>query len=227
MARCQPASKSAATARLFLQTFSPTPRRALSWRYPPFAGALLYLILAVSGYAGLIWFCAICGAALVRFSRALRTPSLGLAAPLLAMLAVPARADRTTPRADLFTSLLFAIFSCGIVVRSGIWRRLCGFSRRRLLLWVNLHPGLRSGRGIAGRVLAIEALDACFPERRPAAFAPLKRAWPWLVAMVLASLVNPWGAKIYAMAAALAVVARARLAPLNQRVLLASFQRSV
>lgn len=202
-----------ATGRYLLQQHTVPGTDVLSytspgapWRYPPFAGALLYLIFSMWGYAGLSWFCAICCAALVAFL-VLRTPSLGLAGPLLAMLAVPAIAYRTTPRADLFTSLLFAVFlvelwrlHLGLVAR--LWMLPAG-----MLLWVNVHPGFVAGVGLLAAYLAIEALDTCFPKRRPAALAHLKRAWPWLVATVLASLVNPWGAKIYAMAAGLAGVA--------------------
>ncbi len=80
------------------------------WLYPPFAGVLLYGIFNVWGYAGLTWFCALALMAMV--ACLLRGPSRqesGLAA-VLAIMAVPALALRATPRADLFTTLFFAIF---------------------------------------------------------------------------------------------------------------------
>jgi tetratricopeptide (TPR) repeat protein len=176
------------------------------WHYPPFAGALLYAIFSAWGYAGLSWFCAICCAALAAF---LVLRMRGLVVPLLAMLAVPAIAYRMTPRADLFTMLLFAVFLVEL------WRFHLGLRAYlwalpiAMLLWVNLHPGFIAGVALMAAYLAMEALETIFPERRSGALARLRRSWPWLAATFVASLVNPWGVKIYSTAAALAGAAGA------------------
>jgi len=172
------------------------------WHYPPLAGVLLYTIFSAWGYAGLSWFCALACAAVVAYL-ALRAPSKGVAAPLLAILAVPSLVYRTTPRADLFTTLLFA------ALLTELWRFHCsgtqeakiqhGLSRQLwalpviMLLWVNLHPGVIAGIGLLVGYAALELSEMLFAERRAAAIVRLRRAGPWLVAAVLTVLVNPWG----------------------------------
>jgi hypothetical protein len=67
-----------------------------------------------------------------------------------------------------------------------------------MLFWVNLHPGFIAGLAAIGAYLLIELSDLLFAERRQAALLRLRRVWPWLAACGAATLVNPWGAKIYA-----------------------------
>ncbi len=88
------------------------------WHYPPLAGVLLYAIFSAWSYTGLSWFCALACAAVVALV-ILRAPAKGIAAPLLAILAVPSLVYRTTPRADLFTTLLFA------ALLTELWRFHC------------------------------------------------------------------------------------------------------
>lgn len=76
------------------------------WIYPPFSGVVFYWLFLAAGYAGLSWFCALACAATI----ALMTRKSGAIPAALAILAVPFIAIRTAPRADLFTTLLFAAF---------------------------------------------------------------------------------------------------------------------
>ena len=163
------------------------------WIYPPFAGVLLYLTYAVFGYAGLSWFCALACLAVVAYL--VRRGDMSSA--VLAMLAVVAIAARTAPRADLFTTVFFALFL------GELWAYHGGSHSRPWLLpvvmlfWVNLHPGFIAGLGAIVAYLLIELADLLFAERRQAAVLRLRRVWPWLAACVAATLVNPWGARIY------------------------------
>ena len=165
------------------------------WRYPPFAGVLLYAIFSIWGYAGLSWLCATACAAVVAYL-ALRTPSAGVA-PLLAVLAVPSLIYRITPRADLFTTIFFA------VLLTELWRFHRGLTTRLwalpllMLLWVNLHPGFIAGLGLFIAYLMMEALEMPFPAQRKDARARLRRMWPWLAATFAMILVNPWGWRLF------------------------------
>jgi tetratricopeptide (TPR) repeat protein len=163
------------------------------WVYPPFAGVLLYLTYYAFGYAGLSWFCALACLAVVAYM--VRRGDLGSA--VLAMFAVQSIAARTTPRADLFSTVFFAFFL------GELWAYHRGTRSRPWLLpvvmlfWVNLHPGFIAGLGAIGAYLLVEAADLPFAERRQAVLLRLRRVWPWLAACGAATLVNPWGPRIY------------------------------
>ena len=74
------------------------------WIYPPFSGAIFYLLYLVGGYSALSWLSSFACAAAVAFLMA----AGGRLAAALAIVAVPAIAFRTIPRAELFTTVLFA-----------------------------------------------------------------------------------------------------------------------
>jgi len=96
--------------------------------YPPFAGAILYVIFQSLGYAGLTWFCVLTGTLLACYLLWRVVPTANLAAVAFLALAVPSLAYRLTPRADLFTTLFFAIFL------AELWRFHRGHSTRLWLL---------------------------------------------------------------------------------------------
>ncbi len=164
------------------------------WMYPPFAGVLFYLIYSLSGYAGLSWFCALACLAVVAYL--VRRGDMGSA--VLALLAVGSIATRTAPRADLFSTVFFALFF------GELWAYQRGMRCRLwllpviMLLWVNLHLGFIAGLAAIGAYLLFEISDLVFAERRRAALLRLERVWPWLVACGAATLLNPWGARIFA-----------------------------
>ncbi len=189
-----------ATGR-YLVTHHEVPRtEALSytafgapWIYPPFGGALLYFLYTVGGFAALSWIDALACVAVVAV--AIGRPRLLTCA--LAILAVPSIAFRTAPRAELFTTFFFAAYL------ALLWKH-----RRKgtgylwllpliMLAWVNVHPGFAVGLALLGAYVAQELLEFCFAPRRPDATERLKKATPWIVLSMLATLVNPWGVRVY------------------------------
>jgi tetratricopeptide (TPR) repeat protein len=171
-----------------------------TWRYPPFAGVLLYLVYLAGGYAGLSWFCALACVATVAFLMRRRD----LASIALAMCAVEPIAFRTGPRADLFNTVLFAAllallwdFKCGRTVRLWLVPAI-------MLVWVNVHPGFVLGLAVIAAYLLLEAGDLLFSQRRAASLQRLRTSWPWLLAGAGITLINPWGPKIYGTSLSLA-----------------------
>ena len=173
--------------------------RGREWIYPPFSGVLFYGAHWLGGYAAISWLTAAACAATVGMLLAAGGPtSAALVRASLAVLAVPVVAFRTAPRADLFSTLLFA------PVLVLLWRH----HRDRpsplwllpplLCLWANLHLGFVAGAALLAAYVVVELLELPFPEKRVPASARLRRAAPWLAAAVLATLVNPWGPRLYA-----------------------------
>jgi tetratricopeptide (TPR) repeat protein len=190
------------------------------WAYPPFAGVLLYLTYCAFGYAGLSWFCALACLGVVFYL--VRRGDIGSA--VLAMLAVQSIVARTTPRADLFSTVFFALFL------GELWAYHRGEGSRPWLLpivmlfWVNLHPGFIAGIGAIGAYLLVEAADLLFAQRRRAVLLRLKKIWPWLAACGVATLVNPWGPRIYVAALGLAGFAAPAQGATNGSSLIDEFQ---
>jgi len=163
------------------------------WIYPPFADVLFYLVYNVFGYAGLSWTCALACLAVVAYL----VRRGDLASAMMALLAIGAIATRTGARPDLFSTVFFALF----LGELWAWRRSL-HSRLWLLplitlFWVNFHPGFVAGIAAIAAYLLLEAADLPFAGRRQEARSRLRRACPWLLLTVVATLVNPWGPKIY------------------------------
>jgi tetratricopeptide (TPR) repeat protein len=196
-----------ATGRWILQhhhlfstdVFSYTAQGA-PWIYPVLSGIVFYVAYLTGGYALLSWL----GAAACTVTTALLLSRNNLATAALALIAVPLIANRTQPRAEMFTTILFA------ASLSILWRHyLAGHentTRRGLplrllpvlmIFWVNLHPGFIAGIALCGAYVLLELLDLPFSEKRAAARIRLRRAWPWLVLTGVATLVNPWGVFVY------------------------------
>ncbi len=175
--------------------FSYTARGA-PWIYPDLSGILFYLTYLAGGYTLLCWM----GAAASTGTVALLMRRDKIASLMLSIIAVPLIANRIQPRAEMFTTLLFAAFL------SLLWRhyRTQGSERSRLWLlpilmvaWVNLHLGFVAGLALCGAYVWLELLELPFPENRAAAMARLRRALPWLSLTGVATLANPWGVHIY------------------------------
>jgi len=172
--------------------FSYTSRGA-TWIYPVLSGILFYVTYVAGGYALLCWM----GAAACAGTVALVMRRDSIVRLLLAIIAVPLIANRTQPRAEMFTTLLFAAFL------SLLWRHYRTQRSRLWLLpilmvaWVNLHLGFVAGLALCGAFLLLDVLDLPFQEKRAAAVARLRRAWPWLSLTCVATLANPWGVHIY------------------------------
>jgi tetratricopeptide (TPR) repeat protein len=163
------------------------------WIYPPFSGAIFYLLYLLGGYSALSWLSALACAATVAFLVA----SGGRFVAALAIVAVPAIAYRTVPRADLFTTVLFA------AALSIIWRNHRGKPAPLWLLpvlflaWANLHLGFISGLALLGAAVFFDLCDMLFAERRVPALTRLKQLVPWIAASFIATFINPWGWRLY------------------------------
>ncbi|HMD32854.1 MAG TPA: tetratricopeptide repeat protein, partial [Candidatus Acidoferrales bacterium] len=167
--------------------------RGSEWIYPPFSGVILYIVAALGGWTALSWLNALACIAVV----ALLVLPGGRLTALFAILAVPAIDYRTEPRSELFTTVLFAA-SFGL-----LWRHYRG-ERARLwllpvlmLLWVNLHTGFAAGLALVAGYVLLEFLELPFAAQRSAALVRVRQAAPWCALTALATLVNPWGYRIY------------------------------
>lgn len=173
------------------------------WIYPALSGIVFYLVYLLGGYALLSWLGAATGAA----TTALLLRRNSIATCALALVAVPLIANRTQPRAEMFTTILFAAFlsilwryylaSPETVTQSGFWSHPLRFLPILMILWVNLHPGFFAGIALCGCYVLLEIFDLPFSEKRVAARARLRRAWPWLALTAVATLFNPWGVVVY------------------------------
>jgi len=163
------------------------------WVYPPLSGIIFYLLFRIDGYAALSWL----GAAACVMTVALAVWRGGRVNSALTILAVPAIAFRTLPRADLFTTVLFTL------VLVLLWRHHEGNAIPlwllpvAMLFWVNLHHGFVAGLALMGAYVFSELCDLAFAERRLASWTRLRRAASWLGLCVLTPLVNPWGPRIF------------------------------
>jgi hypothetical protein len=116
---------------------------------------------------------------------------------VLAIIAVPTIALRTMPRADLFTTVLFA------ALLFLLWRYHEGKQARLWLLpllflfWANLHLGFAAGLALLGGYLLLELGRSIFTEEREVALGRMIKALPWIAASAVATLINPWGVGIY------------------------------
>ncbi len=164
------------------------------WIYPVGAGLIFYAAYLLGGYALISWIGA--AACVATVALILRRNSVFGAA--IAILSVPLIAFRTTPRADMFTVVLFAAFL------SLLWENYrTGHARLWLLpllmvAWVNLHFGFAAGLGLVLAYVVTELLETIInAARRRAALQRLRNASKWLVCTALATLVDPWGWGIY------------------------------
>jgi Flp pilus assembly protein TadD len=168
------------------------------WLYPVLSGIAFYLAYLTGGYALLCWM----GAAACAGTVALLLRRDSIATNALALIAVPLIANRTQPRAEMFTTILFAAFLYLLWrhYRNGhqnTHRSLLWLLPILMVAWVNLHLGFVAGLALCCAYLLLELLDLPSPKNRPAARTRLRRAWPPLALTAVATLVNPWGANIY------------------------------
>jgi hypothetical protein len=167
--------------------------RGKEWIYPVLSQILLYCVYALGGYSLLSWL----GAAACVGTVALQLRFGNAVTAFLAVIAVPLIAARTAPRAEMFTEVLFA------AVLSLLWhyyrsgRGTLWLLPILMCVWANVHLGFIAGLGLCATYVALELGDAVVESLRPAAFKRLRHAAPWLIATAVATLVNPWGARIY------------------------------
>jgi tetratricopeptide (TPR) repeat protein len=163
------------------------------WIYPVLSGIVFYLSYLAGGYALLSWMGAIVCAGTV----GLLVRRQSLIGSALAVVAVPLIANRTQPRAEMFSTILFAAFV------SLLWRNYRSAPSRLWLLpilmvaWVNLHLGFVAGLALCAAYVLLEVLDLPSRTTRHTALARLQRAWPWLALTAAATVVNPWRPFLY------------------------------
>ncbi|HEV2348378.1 MAG TPA: hypothetical protein VG028_00875 [Terriglobia bacterium] len=163
------------------------------WIYPPLPGLILYALYSLAGFSALSWLSAFACCATIALL--LRRDSAMIAT--LAIMAVPVIVFRTTPRAELFSTALFAAF---VAI---LWRQFQGERVWLWLLpllmaaWVNLHQGFVTGLAMMGAYVMLELSEMPFAGRRNPAVLRLRRSVPWLMGTAIATLVNPWGPRIY------------------------------
>ncbi len=174
------------------------------WIYPPLGEVLLYLLHAVGGYAALSWLCALTSLAIV--ACVLRPPSHSecLATAVLGVLGIPLLAVRMNPRPDLFTHFFFAVFLVllwrfyqGEEPKTEVGKRALWLLPLLMVLWVNMHPGFIAGIAVICGYLLLEAVDLADSVRRVHVLKRLIRVWPVLVATLMATLLNPFGLRVY------------------------------
>ena len=162
------------------------------WMYPIVSGIIFYLAFLAGGYGLLSWFGAIACAGTVAL---LRPNNFYVSA--LAIVAVPLIANRTQPRAEMFTTILFAAFL------TLLWQHYRGGRSRLWLLpilmvfWANLHLGFVAGLALCITYVVLEVFGLLFSAHRAPALARLRKSWPWLALTAAATLINPWGPWIY------------------------------
>lgn len=164
------------------------------WIYQAGAGVVFYLVFLMGGYTLLSWLSAV--ACVGTVALLLRRGSPATAA--LAILAVPLIAERTPPRADMFTVVLFAAFLSLLWENYETGRAPLWLMPLLMVFWVNVHFGFAGGLGLMAAYAGTELLETvCGAERRRAALQRLRRALPWLGATAMVTLLNPWGWNIY------------------------------
>jgi tetratricopeptide (TPR) repeat protein len=164
------------------------------WKYPVISGLLFYLVYLVGNYALL----SILGAAACVSTVTLMLRRGSFVTAALAILAIPRIAFRSTPRAEIFTVVLFAAFLTLLWEQYETGRARLWLLPLMMVAWVNLHLGLTAGLGLIAGYVLLECLEMVWPDHRRAAFDHLRCAWPWFLATLGAMLVNPWGWRVFA-----------------------------
>ncbi len=179
------------------------------WIYPVGAPLLFYLLYSLAGYPALNLLGMLACVAVVALLLLANLPRVEPAGPArfrwarfdltklnlgtlwLVALAVPTIAGRTSARADLFTTVLFA------AVLVLLWRFHLGLLDRLYLLpflfviWANLHQGFIFGLALFFALLSAK-IAICRDSR-----LQLRRLLCWFGACALTVLVNPWGWRLY------------------------------
>lgn len=164
------------------------------WTYPVGAGAVLYLAYLVGGFTLLSWISAAATAGTVALL--LRRGSSASAA--IAIIAVPMIAQRTQPRADMFSVLFFAAYLSILWAYYQTGRAALWLLPVIMLVWVNFHFGFAAGLGLIAAYVGTEVFEIISGgEPKTAAVQRLHRAWRWLVATGLVTFANSWGWGIY------------------------------
>jgi len=164
------------------------------WIYPVGSGLLLYAAYLLGAYGFLSWL----GAAACSGTTALLMRRGSVLSAALAILAVPRIAFRTAPRAEMFTVVLFAAFLTLLWQQHETGHAPLWLLPVLMAAWVNLHLGFVAGLALLAGYILVETLEMFWSrDKRRMALGSLRRSFPWLVATVVTTLINPWGWGIY------------------------------
>ena len=164
------------------------------WIYPAGSSLFLYWLYVIGGYSLLSW----AGAAAATGTVALLLRRGTAVSAAVAIIAIPTIANRTSPRADMFTVVIFAAFLSILWENYQTGRARLWLLPLLMIAWVNCHLGFVAGLGLIGAFVGIDVLGMPFgATRREQALQRLRRAWPWYAATAIATVVNPWGWGIY------------------------------
>ncbi len=164
------------------------------WIYPVGSALIFYGTYLLGGYALLSWL----GAAVCLGTVALLLRRGSAVAAALAIIAVPLIAQRTAPRAEMFTVILFAAFLSVLWENHQTGRARLWLLPLLMLAWVNLHLGFVSGLGLIAAFVGLDVLRMLRSgARRTEAVQRLRRAVPWFAATALVTVLNPWGWNVY------------------------------
>ncbi len=164
------------------------------WIYPVGSGLIFYAAFLLGGFALISWL----GAAACVGTIALLLRRGSAVSAAIAILAVPLIATRTTPRAEIFTVVLFAAYLSLLWENYQTGRAALWLLPLLMIAWVNLHLGFVAGLGLIAAFVGVELLELPSSDsRRREAIQRLKRALPWYAVTVVATLVNPWGWGLY------------------------------
>lgn len=164
------------------------------WTYPVGTGLVFYAAYLIGGFALISWLGAVacCGT----IALLLRRGSAVTAG--IAILAVPLIAYRTGPRADMFTTVLFAAFLSLLWENYETGRARLWLLPPLMVAWVNLHFGFAAGLALMVAYVGVEFCDMLMGGVRcHAAIERLRRSSPWLLCTAVVTIINPWGWGIY------------------------------
>jgi len=163
------------------------------WIYPVGSGLLFYAAYLLGNYSLLTWM----GAAACVGTVALLIWRRSAISAVLAILVIPIIALRTAPRADMFTTVLFAAFLSLLCRYHETGRARLWLLPVLMVAWVNLHLGFVAGLVLLAWYVLVEFLELIWKEGRQPAGDRLRNAWPWLLGTFAVTIVNPWGPRIY------------------------------
>ena len=164
------------------------------WVYPFGSALLFYGLYLLGGYALLTWFGA--AACVGTVALLLRRGSAFTAA--VAVLAIPLIGDRTTPRAEMFTVILFAAYLSILWQNYQTSRAPLWLLPPLMALWVNLHLGFIAGLLLLAGFAGLDVLELVIsPSRRSEGLSRLRRLLGWFAATAVCTLINPWGWGLY------------------------------
>jgi tetratricopeptide (TPR) repeat protein len=165
-----------------------------NWIYPSLSGWLFRGVFHAGGYAAVSWFCEATLLVTVLIVAWNSEPAV----LVLLLAAMPALARQMIPRSGLFTVVLAAAFARLLLDHLRGRRRPLWLLPVLMFFWVNLHPGFIAGLGLMLGYLAAECVE-WFRGSAPMGDVRLRvrRAAPWVTAALVATLLNPWGVRMY------------------------------